>query len=131
NNGTINANIGPTVSSAGLVLQPNGSGVANTAALEATNGGTLVLNGGTYTNTGAGAVIEALGDDGHGHASNVVVTNSAVIKGGTLATSGAGVILGENDTLQNLTNAGSFRVGENTSTTLVGTIVNNGTITVA
>src|SRR5260370_10816185 len=131
NNATINANISPTVSGAPLVLSPNGGGMTNTATLEATNGGTLELSAGNYTNSGSGTVIEALGDYGLGAAATVILGDSAVIDGGTLTTTGAGVILGENNTLQNLTNTGNFRVVNNNATTLVGTITNTGTITLA
>jgi fibronectin-binding autotransporter adhesin len=62
---------------------------ANTGTLEATNGGTLVLEGnaeggGTFTNTGGTIHADA--------SSTVVLYDSAIVKNGTLTTSGTGVI---------------------------------------
>ena len=90
NQGTINAN----VSGRTLVLDPanTGTGLTNTGELEATNGGTLQLNGnsgGAFTNTGA--TIRA---DGSG--SIVQLVNGTAITGGTLSGTNGGqfVLLG-------------------------------------
>jgi len=132
NNATINANVSPTVSAAGLYIQPGGGGLVNNATLEATNGGTLLLDGGTITNTGA--TIQAVGADASNNPSAVVLYNNVSITGGTLTTSGAGVIEeaagGYNVFLSNLTNAGTYDILNGSTTTISGTITNNGTINV-
>ena len=129
NNGTINANVSPTVLNVPLELYSDSGGITNTNVLEATNGGQLEIYNSTVTNSGSGAKIEAIGADGSGNASNVYL-NAATINGGTLTTSGAGVIYGDNNTtLVGVTNAGNFNVQNNNITYLSGTITNTGTIT--
>jgi fibronectin-binding autotransporter adhesin len=128
NNSTINANVSPTVSTTPLYVQPGTGGMTNssTGVLEATNGGTLVLSGGTLTNSGT---IQALGSDSSGNASIVQLQNGISITGGTLNTSGAGVIEGDGTVyLTNVTNKGTYDVGANTTTEISGTITNTGTI---
>ena len=131
NNGTINANASPTVLNAPLELYSGSGGITNTGTLEATNGGDLYIYGSAVTNSGSGAVIKAVGADSSGNASYVLL-NAATINGGTLTTSGAGVIYGEGGTtLVGLTNAGSFQVLNNAVAYLSGTITNTGTMTVS
>jgi len=130
NNSTIDANISPTVSTSPLTIEPGSGGMVNTKTLEATNGGTLVLENSTFTNTGG--TIEAVGKDSSGNASTVVLQNSVTITGGTLTTSGAGVIevaSGNTANLANLTNNGILNVQNNAQIDSTGTITNNGTIT--
>ncbi len=129
NNGTINANVSPTVLNAPLELYSGSGGITNTGTLEATNGGELYIFGSTLTNSGSGAVIKAVGADSSGNASYVLL-NGDTINGGTLTTSGAGVIYGEGGTtLVGVTNAGNFQVINGQVTYISGTITNTGTIT--
>ena len=99
-------------------------GLVNQGLMEASNGGILLLTGnggGGFANTGA--TITAM--DG----SEVQLTNSASITGGTLTTSGSGVIRNlDNATLTSLTIAGTFIANNNTTTTLAGTIIDTGSI---
>jgi fibronectin-binding autotransporter adhesin len=131
NNSTIDANISPTVSTAPLYIQAGAGGMANNSILEATNGGNLTLTGGTITN-GSHGIIEALGADSSGNASTVILTSGVTVSGGTLTTTGAGVIAVEaNNTayLTTLTNSGTLNVQNNGQIDSTGTITNNGTIT--
>jgi len=131
NNSTIDANISPTVSTAPLYIQAGGGGMSNTKTLEATNGGTLIVTGGTVTNSSAG-VIEAVGSDTSSNPSTVVLTGNTTIIGGTLTTSGVGVIdVAANNiaNLTSLTNNGTLNVQNNGEILSTGTITNNGTIT--
>ena len=131
NNGTINANTSPTVVNQPLVIQAGPGGMTNTSILEATNGGTLEIENTTLTNSGSSAVIQANGSDTSGNASNVVLSSST-ITGGTLSTSGAGVIYGEDGTeLIGVTNTGNFNVPNANAVYLSGTITNSGTITLS
>jgi fibronectin-binding autotransporter adhesin len=131
NNGTIDANVSPTVLNSPLIISSGSGGLANTGTLEATNGGFLNISGSSVTNTGSSAVIEALGSDSHGNASYVVLNNGVTINGGKLTTSGAGVIYGDNATLVGVTNAGNFQVQDGQTTYLSGTSNNTGTMTLA
>jgi hypothetical protein len=129
--GTINANLSPTVSVEPLYIQPGTGGMVNAGKLEATNGGTLYLNGGAINNTGT---IQAVGADTSNNASTVFLGNSVSINGGTLGTSGAGIIVnlsGQSAYLTNLTNSGTYQVQNGAQTILAGTITNNGTITLS
>ncbi len=107
-------------------IDPGTAGLINQGIMRASNGGVLVLNGnggGAFTN--AGAVISAL------NGSEVQLTNGASISGGTLSTVGTGFFRTLNHAvLSGLTNAGDFRVGNNTSLTLMGTINNTGSISI-
>ncbi len=128
NNGTIDGNISPTVTTAPLYIEPSSGGLTNssTGVLEATNGGTLVLDGGAITNKGT---IEAVGSDSSGNASTILLQNGVSITGGTLTTSGAGVIDGDGTVyLTTLTNKGTYNILNNTATEISGTITNDGTI---
>jgi fibronectin-binding autotransporter adhesin len=122
NSGTIDA-----TQSNSLTIQANG-GVTNTGTLEATTG-SLILYGdtGTITINNTGGTIKSTGSD-------VQLQSGVIINGGTLTTSGTGLIdtiNGQSSTLENLTNAGSYQVDNNATTTLVGTITNNGNINLA
>jgi hypothetical protein len=77
NSGTIDAN-----QSNALTLQIS-TGATNTGTLEATSGGTLIVNGGTYTNT-SGKIVN--------NASTLEFENSVTINGGTVSQTGAGTI---------------------------------------
>ena len=115
NNSTINAN----VSGQTLLINPSAAST-NTKVMEATNGGTLELSGVSWTNTGA-TITAATGSS--------VILNSTSITGGTLSAVGTGTINSDNVSLNTLTTSGNFIVGNNTTTTLTGTITNNGTMT--
>ncbi|MDB5325353.1 MAG: hypothetical protein JWM57_922 [Phycisphaerales bacterium] len=121
NHGTINANSATGLS---LVLDPlsNGS-LVNTATLQASGGGRLVLTGsggGDFANTGG--TIQALAG------SIVRLDSNASVTGGTLGAVGTGVVETNNATLTGLTTSGTVNVLNNTTLTLVGTVVNNGAI---
>jgi hypothetical protein len=129
NQGTINANIGGTGANP-LILDPTGT-TANTGTVEATNGGTLELQGSIYANTGG--KIQAVGAN-----SIVIMGPDTSFSGGTLTTSGGGIIgvtttSGEHAaTLEGatniVTNAGTFEVFDGAALVLDGTINNTGTI---
>ena len=129
NNSTFNANISPTISTTALTVQPGTGGMINAGTMEATNGGTLQLFGGSITNTGG--TIQATGADSKGNASTVILDNSVSITGGTLTTSGAGlfeITSGQQASLTSLTTSGTLNVLNNGELNTNGTIVNNGTI---
>jgi hypothetical protein len=135
NGGTINANTSPTVINTPLYISPlGGSTFTNTGTLEATNGGTLYIeqgNSGSIVGNlvNTGATIEASGADSSGNASNVILYAGSVT-GGTLTTSGAGVIYGyQGVELIGVTNSGNFNVPNGQSIQTSGTITNSGTIT--
>jgi hypothetical protein len=106
-----------------LVVDPSAAGnLINLGTMRASNTGVLLLTGnggGVFTNTGG--VIEALAG------AQVRLQDGATVVGGTLRTVGSGVIRNFNSaTLNSLTNSGNFTANNNTSTTVIGTIVNNG-----
>ncbi len=119
NNGIITAN-----QSNALVLQPGGGTgdfTNGAGGVLRANGGTLQLLGGIFSNNGT---IEAL------NGSQVQFTNGASVVGGTLASTGSSIhSLGS--TLTNVTNRGDFVLDNGSTTTLVGTLTNNGTLTFA
>jgi len=122
NQGTINAN----VSGATLTLDP--SGFTNQGLLEATSGGILSLSASTINNQKGTITV-------NGATSSVQFVSNATIQGGTITSLNNGVLTGEGMTLDGssrgaLTNAGTFVVANNTSTTLLGTINNTGSIQV-
>lgn len=126
NSGTINANI----SGQTLTVNPDTCSTCtvntNTGTLEATGGGTLSLDNGTWTQTGAGKITAAAG-------STVLLDNNVSITGGTLSTTGTGVIYDAANSdifLTNVTNTGNFTLQNNTATEINGTLTNTGTITV-
>ncbi len=112
-----------------LTIDPSAGGMINNGTLRATNNATMNLNSGLFTNTGA--LIEA-------ETGSTVVMNAASIDGGTLSTSGTGVIkvIGATDTLLDgstnaITNSGSFNMSNNSDAQFKGSIVNNGTISMS
>jgi hypothetical protein len=118
NHGTIDAN-----QSAAMYINP-GNGTTNTGLIEATNGATLNL-GGSFTNTG-GTILSM----GSGSTVNLSGEATSTITGGTLTTSGGGVMISDGTTLNGLTISSGSTVSttNNNNTTLSGTITNNGTI---
>ncbi len=118
NAGLIQAN-----QAAGLAIDPNASGFTNSGTLRATNGATLTLQNGTFTNSSATAVVEAQ------NTSKVDLT-AATINGGTLASVGTGKFqLFGDTTLSNLAiSAGSnLELPNNQRANLTGSIQNAGT----
>ncbi len=112
NSGTIDAN-----QSNALTLQIS-NGATNTGTLEATSGGTLIFNGGTYTNTG-GIITN--------NASTVELENSATINGGTVSQTGAGTLKLAGGTINTaVTNSttGTVEVVTSTNNTIAGTLNN-------
>ncbi len=111
-----------------LTLDPSSSalGFTNAGTLRASAGGVLQLTGsggGGFNN--AGGTIQALAG------SEVRLTTNASVAGGTLTTSGGGVIRGiasQNYFLADLTHAGTFIAENNTDTGISGTITNTGSI---
>lgn len=122
NQGTILANV-PNI----LLVDGNGV-VTNTGTLRADSGGTLRLQAGTFNN--AGGLIEAL------NASFVQLGTSPTIAGGTLSTTGSGVIEVINGiavldgTSNTVNNTGLTRINNAARLTLQGTINNTGTINI-
>ncbi len=123
NYGTVNANTAGGVG--GILLNGGGNGgsITNTGLLEATNGGTLAVDGLTVTNTGGNITASGAG--------SVVSLDSATITGGTLTAKSAGVLetTGSN-ILSGVTIAAgtTYPVADNTTTVLNGPITNHGTI---
>ncbi|HOI18101.1 MAG TPA: hypothetical protein PK036_17315, partial [Geobacteraceae bacterium] len=117
NQGLITANKGGTT----LVidLRDDNPTRANSGTLRADNGGTLrIVNSNTIANTGG--IIEAL------NASTVEISNT-VITGGTLQTSGSGIIqLQAGALLDTVANTGLINVANGQNAVLQGTITNNG-----
>jgi hypothetical protein len=97
--------------------------VTNTGTLEASGGASLVIYSGQTVNN-AGGTIEAL------TGSNVLLEGT--VRGGTLATSGSGVIEDEDGTLDGTvngpTNTGMLSVAGGNNLIMQGTINNTGTI---
>jgi hypothetical protein len=105
-----------------------GGATTNTGTLEASGGGTLELE--TVVNN-SGGTIEALAG------STVVLTSgfNGSVNGGTLTTSGTGVIESQDGVLDGTvnvpTNSGKLTVSNGQDLTLQGTINNTGTITLS
>ena len=96
--------------------------ISLTTACFQANGGPLQLSAGTFLN--GGATIQAI------NASQVQLSGGNV-SGGTLTTSGGGLILNiGNSTIGNLTNNGAFAANNGTTTNLIGTITNTGNIAI-
>ncbi|HZW05317.1 MAG TPA: hypothetical protein VFF58_00275 [Candidatus Nitrosotalea sp.] len=102
--------------------------MVNTGTLQASAGGTMILtlNGTPPSLNNAGGIIKAL--DG-----SMVRLQEGTITGGTLTTTGSGMIEGHGGGLTNLANSGLFRVGGVSGVGsavihLTGAIVNSGTI---
>ena len=120
NQATINAN-----QAMPLTITANGGAFTNTGTLEAANGSTLNLIGGTIAN--AGGTI-------HADPSSAVQLQSGItISGGTLTSSGTGAIksicCGDGAALDGVTNNGTFRLIQGTEL-LHGAITNNGSFQV-
>ena len=129
NQATINANIGGSGANP-LIIDPAGTG-SNTGTLEATNGGTLELQS-PFNNTGG--KIQAVGAG-----STVLLGPDTSFSGGTLTTSGGGIVGVANNTssehaatlegmTNTVTNAGTFEVFDGGAVVLDGTISNTGSI---
>ena len=112
-----------------IITNSTGQTFINTGTLEATNGAILGLAGGTITNTGG--IIHA--DPGSTVELQAGPTNGMTLTGGTLTTSGTGVIQStccfNNGTLDGVTNNGTFKLIQ-TIENLNGTITNNGSFQV-
>ncbi|QNN22838.1 choice-of-anchor D domain-containing protein [Planctomycetales bacterium ZRK34] len=125
NAGLIDANI----NGAALFIDSVSSGSTNTGTMRASNGGLLQLTGaftGAYDNTSG--VLEAVGAD-----SQVQLLNNASVAGGTLQTSGGGVIQTnalQTSFLSDVTNTGDYIIRNGGDGHILGTITNSGTITV-
>ena len=130
NSGTIHANFDGST----LIVNPSAT-MTNTGTLQASNGATLRLSDGTYTNTSG--TIQAL--NGSAARASVVELNGALIAGGTLHTAGTregsadpAVIRAVNTTsrLEGVTIDGTVEVPNASVLTLRGTITNNGVVNV-
>ena len=124
--GIIQANGGSLTLDPVATAADGGASFLNNGTLRSTGGGTLVLTGsggGTFTNNNR---IEAL------TGSEVQLTSGASITGGTLATSGTGLIranASQDVFLNDLTLAGNLVSDNNTDLGISGSIINNGSIT--
>lgn len=125
NQATINANQTTPL----IISNSTGQTFINTGTLEATNGAIMGLAGGTITNTGG--IIHA--DPGSTVELQSGPTDGTTITGGTLTTSGTGVIQStccfNNGTLNGVTNNGTFKLIQ-TIENLNGTVTNNGSFQV-
>lgn len=109
---------------AGLAIDPNASGFTNTGTLRATNGATLTLQNGTFTNSGGAALIEA-------HDNSHIDVSAATVTGGTLTSVGAGHFhLFGDATLSSLaiSSGSNLEIANNQRANLAGAIQNAGTI---
>ncbi|SPE44372.1 exported hypothetical protein [Candidatus Sulfotelmatobacter sp. SbA7] len=118
NQGKVNAN-----QTTPLTIIVGSGTVANTGTLEATSGATLALDDGTITNTG-GTI--------HADPASIVSLYDLTVSGGTLTTTGSGIIeavccLGYS-TLNGVTLNGNFSLVGNNIGFLEGTITDNGSI---
>ena len=113
-----------------LTMALNPTTLTNQGLLEAEAGGLLQISNSVIAN--AGGTIEVNGVN-----SSVQFVNNVVIQGGTLSTINGGVlgsVSGENVTLDGTANAvaigvsGTYTVGDNSTTNILGTINNLGTI---
>jgi hypothetical protein len=118
NQGTVNAN-----QTTSLTMSVGPGAVTNKGTLEATNGATLALNGGTVTNT-AGTI--------HADPASTVTLTNVTVSGGTLTTSGTGTIQANcclsYSTLNGVTLNGTYQLNNNNIGYLQGTITNNGSM---
>jgi hypothetical protein len=132
NQGTIQAN-----QSTPLIIQiSSGSTNTNSGTLEATNGATagstLQLDAGTYTQTSTGNILATeTGND----LSAVNLESGVIINGGKLTTTGTTAtinLVGTSATLTlngvSISGNGSVQLADGSTTTLLGTITNTGTI---
>ena len=125
NQATIDANqVSHVGVNSALVIQTSG-GTTNSGKLEATNKGTLILDGGTVTNTGQGSIIST------GSGSTVELENGVIVTGGTLSGTTSALIEtlgGQTATLNGVIISGNYKAADKSTTTIEGTITNNGTI---
>ncbi|MFI5379543.1 MAG: dockerin type I domain-containing protein [Tepidisphaerales bacterium] len=105
NKGTIAAIFPPPATMSPLTIAPNAAGVINTGTLEAT-GGTLVLSGGTFTNTDAG--VDGLVFAGPG---STVKIDHATIEGGLVKTALGGTIDADSGPANEIHNATATNPG--------------------
>ena len=120
--------IDANVSGAQLELA-GGVKITNTGTIQASNGGTLLLQGsslGVPINN-SGGTIQAL-------SGSTVMVDAFAISGGTLASAGSGIFStfagSGNPSLSNLTNKATYQIVSGGSSTIAGTINNLGTIQV-
>jgi hypothetical protein len=107
--------------SARLLIDPNSDGVTNTGTMMATAGATLVLDDETFTNVGGTILADT---------NSRVDLDDSTIVGGTLVSVGTGRFRALDAELSALTIAGgtNIEVAQNDTLTLVGSIVNDGLI---
>ncbi len=112
-----------TINASGGTLEMQATAVVNTGTIEASSGGILEFSpGGPISFNNTGGTIEAL-------SGGTVQLFGSTYTGGTLTTTGTGVIQASGDAIfKNLTNSGTVQVG--TTAVLEGTITNTGTIEV-
>lgn len=107
-----------------LIIQPNSMGVTNSGTFRSTGGATLTLQGGTFTNSGAGLIAA----DNNSH----VDVSGAKIIGGVLTSVGAGHFHAlDSSTFSGVTisSGSTIELGDGHALTLAGSIVNNGLVT--
>jgi hypothetical protein len=115
--GVIDANTSNT-----LTLNNGGAAVTNKGLMEATGGGNFTISGASIQNAG-GTVLAATG-------SQVALNNNASITGGTVRTSGTGVInIQGGNSFSSLTIGGNVAVLDGDVLHLGGAVTNNGVIT--
>jgi hypothetical protein len=120
--------IDANVSGAQLELL-GGASITNTGTIQASNGGTLLLQGSSlgvpFNNSGG--TIQAL-------TGSTVMLDAYAISGGTLVSTGSGIFStfagSGNPSLSNLTNNANYQIVSGGSSTIAGTINNLGTIQV-
>jgi Dockerin type I domain len=117
NNGFIDAD----VNAKGLSLTT--SPMTNNNLMVATDGGNLAIRGITVTQTATGQIIATNG-------SAVNLDGDAMIMGGTLSSSGTGIVqaLGYTDTIGSLTDNAALYVPASTTLNVAGNLTNNGTM---
>ncbi|MEQ8837958.1 MAG: hypothetical protein RID07_14220, partial [Lacipirellulaceae bacterium] len=127
NQGLINAN----VAGQSLTLDPDAvNGLNNTGSIQATSGSLVILTGnagGEFVN--AGGIIEAVGAG-----SEVLLTTNASVLGGTVRSTGGGIVRGstsQNYFFTDVTIEGQIEAANNSDFGVSGTITNTGTITLA
>ena len=110
-----------TINASGGTLEMQATAVTNTGTIEASSGGILQFSpGGPISFNNTGGTIEALNG-------GTVQLYGSTYTGGTLTTTGTGVIQATGDAiLNNLTNSGTVQVS--TTAVLEGTITNTGTL---
>ena len=124
NQSVIDANV-----SGAQIELAGGVSITNTGTIQASNGGTLLLQGSSlgvpFNNSGG--TIQAL-------TGSTVMVDACAISGGTLASTGSGLFStfagSGNPSLSNLTNNANYQIVSGGSSTIAGTINNLGTIQV-